>query len=1240
MYQRNFDIEILNLYLMESIFIKNLMVLSFLISVNIKAGEPNKQISFTENKGQVCDQNGNLRPDVLFSGKINDLIYHLTTKGISYQLHKVDSWKTSQEKASIKVNRIPDHTSVYRVDINWKGMNNAFTINKGYEQEGYDNFYLSQCPIGVINVKSYNEVTYSNIYNGIDLKWYEKNGQLEYDFIVKPNADPSQIKIEIKGATKLSINKNGELEIKTPFGIIVEKSPVAYQGNKLIKSNWQLIKNELSFKLSDYNSNLPLVIDPVVRVWGTYYGGAAVDFNMDTETDPSGNVFTTGYTSTSGGITIATLGAYQSTFGGGTYDAFLVKFTSAGARVFGTYYGGPNSDYSYSCSYDGSANQIYIAGYTQSTTGISTLGSHQPVIGGLGDAFLAKFSSVGALSWATYYGGQINDYGYSCSVEVGGGVYMGGTTYSSVNIGTPGTFQPSYSGTGSNSDGFLVKFNSIGVRTWGTYYGAGASGESIVSCASDPTGNIYITGSANPSSTVLTTAGCHQSLPGGGNDAYLAKFQSNGLRTWSTIYGGAAADDATVCAVDASGNVYLGGSTTGTSPIGVIASAAAHQTIFAGGFEDGFLSKFNSLGVRQWGTFYGGSGDDGITGCAFDPSGNVYISGFSSTPTSTVIATSGSYQQTFGGGGADAMLAEFSAAGIRTWGSYYGGSGTDIGNDCTLDLTSNIYITGRTASLGNIASVGSHQPTNAGGTYDGFLAKFTNCANLTVTIVGSSTLCSGTNLTLTASGAGMTTYTWSTGATSSSIVISPTVNTTYTITSGTATAGCIYTDVQTVSVSTTPTVNISAGSLTVCSGSSTNLTAIGASTYTWNTGATTTLIAVSPTITTIYTATGTAANSCKDTQTISISAVANPTVNITASSATLCSGSSSSLTASGASTYSWSTGATTTVIAVSPTITTIYTATGTSVAGCKDTQTLSLTVTTTPTLVTNNYTICAGGTATLIASGATTYSWNTGATTPSITVTPTANIVYTITGSNGACTDVNTVSVTVGSSLSIVVTPSVPAICIGNSGTLTASGAITYTWSTGSNSTSVVISPTINTTYTVNGTSGACAGSKTITMVVNLNPTVTASSSSSLICTGNSASLTASGASIYVWNPGSLPGTPVVVSPTLTTTYSVTGTSIAGCTNTKTISITVSVCPGINEINNSSNFNIYPNPNYGEFTLIVKDYGIYTIINSIGQTVETIEIKDDSQEINLNGFAAGIYYLIGKTSKAKIVVTK
>lgn len=1307
---------------MKATFTKTLSFLALTTALNLNATEPSLKptgISFTENKGQVCDQNYKPRPDVLFSGSNNGLVYHLTQKGISYQLSKVESWKEiTEEKTKTKL-EAPDVTSIYRIDVKWLGINNNVEIEKGNPIEGESNYYLQQCPNGALNVHSYSNITYRNIYNGIDLKWYEREGNLEYDFIVSPNANPSEIKLQINGAQKLNINKKGELEITTPLGVIVEKAPVAYQDGKKITTTWTLNNKELSFNVSNYNHSKTLTIDPMVRVWGTYYGGATSDRIRDVTTDASNNSYVVGFTSsTTAGTIIATTGAFQTSHagGGGAFDAFIAKLNPSGVRQWATFYGGVGDDYAMANAVDGVATpNLYVTGYSSSSgTVITTAGAHQTTNSGGFDAFLLKFnSSTGARIWSTFYGNTNNDYGNDCAVDGANNVIAVGTTSNaptSTLIATPGSHQPA---TGANTDGFIVKFNSAGVRQWGSYYG-GSTNDFVYGCDVNKTTNdIAFVGYASGSPTGIVTTGVYQTT----GNAFIVKFNQSGVRQWGTYYAGSS-DEIFSCAISTAGDVYaVGNDNTPSSNLG---SAGSHQATAGGGASDAFLAKISSNGAtRLWGTYYGGSNTDEAIACSLDNLGNIYMAGH--TMSTANISSFSSHQTTFGGGAVnDAFIAGFNPSGVRLFGSYYGGALADYGWSCKPDGAGNVYLAGSTSENGTtniISTAGGHQSVYGAGADDGFLAKFYACQNLTLNIAGgTTTLCAGST-TLSASGSGFTSYSWTpTGATTSSITISPTITTTYTLVANTATPGCVYMDVHTVTAGITPTLNATAATPTACSGAGTSfLSASGASTYSWSTGATTPTISVAPSITTTYTVTG-FINACSTsvtvTQTIiplptvtitassntlcaggsvtmtasgtassytwtggntntvivvsptvttnylllgstsgcagadqqTITVTASPTVNATASTASICSGSSTSvtLTATGAATYSWNTGPTTASIAVTPTATTIYSVVGTNTLGCSRTKTINVVVNNTPTVAVSNYTICPGGTATLVASGASTYSWSTGASTASTTVTPSSNTNYTVTGTSfGTCTDTKTLSVTVGSAISIVLSPSPSTICIGSSGTITASGATSYTWNTGSNATSIVISPTTTTNYTVNGTSGTCNGTNTISIAVSANPTVAAVSSSSLICTGNTATLSATGASSYNWNPGSLSGTSVVVSPTINTTYTVVGSNAAGCTNTKTVSVAVSACTGINEAQTTNGtINIYPNPNNGEFTLMVPEEGMYMIVNSIGQTVETIEVKENSQTISIQGLADGIYYVIGKSAKAKIVVSK
>ena len=282
-------------------------------------------ISFTENKGQVSDQNYNPRPDVLFSGAANGLTFHIRNNGVSYQTSRVDSWKLEDKDAPVmkeegeELDSVPDQMTIYRTDINWLGFNKDFTIEKGEATPGFDNYYLPSCPDGALNVKSYTDVTFKNLYDGIDVKWYEKNGELEYDFMVAPYADYSTISWEIEGADEISIGNEGQLVIETPLGNIEEQAPIAFQNGNKIDVDWVIDGDIISLNVKGYDNQLALLIDPVVRVWGTYYGGSKTDGWSDSKADKLGNVYVSGTTKSTSSI--ATSGSHQNNIGG-SYDFF------------------------------------------------------------------------------------------------------------------------------------------------------------------------------------------------------------------------------------------------------------------------------------------------------------------------------------------------------------------------------------------------------------------------------------------------------------------------------------------------------------------------------------------------------------------------------------------------------------------------------------------------------------------------------------------------------------------------------------------------------------------------------------------------------------------------------------------------------------------------------------------------------------------------------------------------------
>ena len=427
----------------------------------------------------------------------------------------------------------------------------------------------------------------------------------------------------------------------------------------------------------------------------------------------------------------------------------------------------------------------------------------------------------------------------------------------------------------------------------------------------------------------------------------------------------------------------------------------------------------------------------------------------------------------------------------------------------------------------------------------GAASTYTITVNPTPSVsVNSPTICPGGTANLTATGA--TTYTWSAGATSTGVNTadaSPASTTNYTVTG--TTAGCTGTATATVTV--VANLNVGVNSPTVCAGTAATLTATGANTYLWPDGSTDNPLIVSQAVTTTYIVTG-SSGGCSGTATATVTVNAVPNVGV--NSPTICAAGSATLTATGATTYLWDTGSNNNPLVVSPASTTTYTVTGTT-AGCSATATAAVTVSASLNVTVNSPTICAGQNATITALGATTYVWSDGSTDNPLVVTPASGTTYSVTGTSLSCTGTATSTVTVNP-LPIVNVNS-PTVCAGVAATLTATGATTYAWNNGSTVNPLSVTPGVTTNYTVTGTDLGCSASATATVTVNPSPNVTVNSPT--ICAGDVATLTATGATTYLWSDGSTDNT-LVVTPPASTTYTVAGTAL-GCTITVTSTITV-----------------------------------------------------------------------------------
>ena len=323
------------------------------------------------------------------------------------------------------------------------------------------------------------------------------------------------------------------------FGVATDHSGNVYLGG--VTSDTADIATKGAFKTNiKYKDTAAFIVKfnrNGARQWATYFGdsvlyGGFYDNSFDNiglygygnlTADNKGNIYLAGVTAASSGI--ATNGAYQTSFSGGTHktlygggDAFLAKLDSAGKLQWATYFGGNGNETCDDVATDSYGN-VYITGNTQSFYGIATRGAYQNSTQG-DDAYLAKFNGSGSLLWATYYGGDFLTEASGVATDGANNVYITGLTSCPKGIATSNAYQLHIKGSESS---FLAEFNNAGAIQWATYYG-GTGTDKGTDVATDAVGNIYITGITSSGTDIATNGAYQTSYGGGGNDAFLAKF--------------------------------------------------------------------------------------------------------------------------------------------------------------------------------------------------------------------------------------------------------------------------------------------------------------------------------------------------------------------------------------------------------------------------------------------------------------------------------------------------------------------------------------------------------------------------------------------------------------------------------------------------------------------------------------------------------------------------------------------
>ncbi len=646
-------------------------------------------------------------------------------------------------------NRIA-HQAVVQMKL--VGANPKPVVSGMDEQPGKADYFIGNDPKKwKTDVPNYARVQYQDVYPGVDLIYYGKQGQLEYDFLVAPGTDPKAITLDVEpgpvgagrersGHVHPRIDRNGDLVVEVSGGEIRFHKPVAYQDvaavsgqskiqeRKFIAAGYVLkSKNHVGIRLGPHDAAQPLVIDPVVW-YSSYLGGSSNDQASGVVVDSAGDVYVTGFTTSSDFSRLSPASVLDPCRGrcgkGSNYDAFVTKIDASGkALVYSTYLGGSSEDQGNGIAVDNSGN-AYVTGATISADFPRVNQIPGACLGSCGtgtnfDAFVTKINAAGSsVVYSSLVGGSSDDgneyngtFFAGIAVDGSGDAYLTGTTFSTdfprVNE-IPDACLGSC-GQGTAQDVFVTKINAAGsALVYSSYLGSSGS-DLAFGIAVDSSENVYLAGltlsSDFPRVNQIPGAcqgDCGNSL---NYDAYVTKINAAGSAlVYSSYIGGSQNDSARGIAVDASGNVYLAGSSGSTDfPVmnqipGVCAQNAC----------GGFATKVNAAGdALVYSSRFGGSYATQAHAIAVDGQGNVYITGETqSSDFPLVNPILGACRGSCGtGNNRDGFVTKIDAAGdALVYSSYVGGSGDDDGGalvcnaSVAVDSSQNAYLSGCTLS--------------------------------------------------------------------------------------------------------------------------------------------------------------------------------------------------------------------------------------------------------------------------------------------------------------------------------------------------------------------------------------------------------------------------------------------------------------------------------------------------------------------------------------------------------------
>ena len=618
----------------------------------------------------------------------------------------------------------PEKSSSLALNMNFLGANHNAELVAQNQQSGRINYFTGKDPRNWhSNIPLFGQVEYRGLYRGVDLDFLGQARQIEFNYIVHPGADPSQIALGLDGAKALAVTSDGNLTITTPSGSVQLHKPVAYQQDHGLRHTVDVRfiadgDRRITFAVGGYDRNQDLVIDPTVS-YSTYFGGGSSDQAAGIAVDASGNSFIAGATDS------ATVPGNSS--GAIGFDVFVTEIGPTGTLVFTDIIGGSQDDFPGGIAID--SQGIYIAGTTDSSDFPVTASAVQKTFigggtGGNNDAFALKLNLNGSLAWATFVAGHGSDSGLGVAVDSSSNVYVVGETFSQDLGGGVVNALPSGSALNlgastTNDDGYIVKINSSGSSYLLVSYLGGSNGDLATGVAVDGSGNIFVVGDTIsidlpvfPISGVVqgqcgTDGTCNAGSAGPQDDVFVVSI-SPALSGYNyfTYYGGSGVDDAIAVTAN-SGNAFFTGSTSSSD---FLTAGTPFQGSLAG-TQNAFLAELNSTGsLATYSTYLGGQGSDIGLGVALDGSQNVYVTGQAGSsdfptvnPTQSALA-----------GSTDAFVTVFGLSQNQVlFSTYLGGGGDEdqFEGGIGVDSFDYIYVTGDTDS-GN-GSTGAF-PTTTG----------------------------------------------------------------------------------------------------------------------------------------------------------------------------------------------------------------------------------------------------------------------------------------------------------------------------------------------------------------------------------------------------------------------------------------------------------------------------------------------------------------------------------------------